>query len=147
MVNIHPLVPPPFLAPPPPPASIPQDQSMVNSIVGELLLLRDAQDKQFLREITIDEEKKNQTNGWEKFPEEIQTMILRMTAFSDDTLPTVPADSYLKVLKQTKAFGVAMVLNLGLSMKGCQAEVPLTMANAVKTGNFRASSQMVVHLI
>jgi len=145
MVNIHPLVPPPFLAPPPPSASIPQDQSMVNSIVGELRLLRDAQDKQFLREITIDEEKKNQTNGWEKFPEEIQTMILRMTAVSDDTLPTVPADSYLKVLKQTKAFGVAMVLNLGLSMKGCQAEVPLTMANAVKTGNFRASSQMVVH--
>jgi hypothetical protein len=82
MVNIHPLGPPLFLAPPPHSASIPQDQSMVNSIVGELRLLRDAQDKQFLQEISIDEERKNQTNGWEKFPEEIQTMILRMTAMT-----------------------------------------------------------------
>jgi hypothetical protein len=38
-----------------------------------------------------------------------------------------------------------MVLNLGLSIKGCQAEVPMTMVNAIKTGNFRANSQMVAH--
>ncbi len=38
-----------------------------------------------------------------------------------------------------------MVLNLGLSIKGCQAEVPMTMANAIKTGNFWANSQMVAH--
>jgi hypothetical protein len=72
-------------------------------------------------------------------------MILRMTATNDESLPTSPAESYLKVLKQSKAFGVAMVLNLGLPMKRCQAEVPLTMANAVKTGNFRANSQIVIH--
>jgi len=72
-------------------------------------------------------------------------MILHMTAESDEILPTKPADSYLKVLIQSKAFGVAMVLNLGLSIKGCQAEVPMTMANAKKTGNFRANSQMVAH--
>jgi undecaprenyl pyrophosphate synthase len=30
-------------------------------------------------------------------------------------------------------------------MKGCQVEVPMTMANAVKTGNFRANSQLVAH--
>jgi len=68
-----------------------------------------------------------------------------MTATTDESLPTSPAESYLKVLKQSKAFGVAMVLNLGLPMKRCQAEVPLTMANAVKTGNFRANSQIVIH--
>jgi hypothetical protein len=72
-------------------------------------------------------------------------MILCLLATSEDFLPTGPADSYLKVLKQTKAIGVAMVLNLGLSMKGCQVEVPMTMANAVKTENFRANSQLVAH--
>jgi hypothetical protein len=30
-------------------------------------------------------------------------------------------------------------------MKGCQVEVPMMMANAVKQGNFRANSQMVAH--
>jgi hypothetical protein len=145
MTCINPLVPPPFPIPPPPPGNLPQDQGAVNSIVGELRLLRDAQDKQHLREISLDEEKKNGSNGWEKFPEEVQTMILRMSAVSDEALPTTPADSYLKVLKQSKAFAVAMVLNLGLSMKGCQTEVPLAMANAVKTGNFRANSQLVIH--
>jgi hypothetical protein len=145
MTCINPLVPPPFPIPPPPLGNLPQDQGAVNSIVGELRLLRDAQDKQHLREISLDEEKKNGSNGWEKFPEEVQTMILRMSAVSDEALPTTPADSYLKVLKQSKAFAVAMVLNLGLSMKGCQTEVPLAMANAVKTGNFRANSQLVIH--
>jgi len=72
-------------------------------------------------------------------------MILRLSAASDKALPAGPAESYLKVLKQMKAFGVAMVLNLGLSMKGCQTEVPMTMANAVKTGNFRDNSQLVAH--
>ncbi len=57
-------------------------------------------------------------------------MILRLSAVSDEIQHTGSADSYIKVLKQSKAFGIAMVLNLGLSMKGCQAEVPLTMANA-----------------
>jgi len=48
-------------------------------------------------------------------------------------------------LKQAKAIGVATVLNLNLSMKGCQVEVPMTLANAVKTGDFRANSQLVAH--
>jgi hypothetical protein len=145
LTYIHPSGPPPFLAPPPPAPILPQDQQTVNLIVRELRLLHDAQDKQHLREITIDEEKKGNSSGWEKFPEEVQTMILRMSAVSDKVLPTVLSESYLKILKQTKAFGVAMVLNLGLSMKDCQAEVPLTMANAIKTGNIRANSQMAVH--
>jgi hypothetical protein len=72
-------------------------------------------------------------------------MILRLSAVSDENCPSSATESYLKVLKQAKAIGVATVLNLGLSMKGCQVEVPITLANAVKTGNFRANSQMVFH--
>jgi hypothetical protein len=67
-------------------------------------------------------------------------MVLHFSAMSDKHLPSRPADSYLKVLKQSKAIGVAMVLNLGLSMKGYQVEVPITLANAMKTGNFRDNS-------
>jgi len=144
---LHPslTVPPPFMVPPPPLVNPPQDQSSLLSIAGDLRLLRDATERQHLREISNEEDKKNSSNGWEKLPEEVQTMILRLSAVSDETQPIGPADSYIKVLKQSKAFGVAMVLNLGLSMKGCQAEVPLTMANAVKTGNFRAISQLAIH--
>ncbi len=130
---------------PPPLGNPPQDQSLLSLIAGDLQLLRDATERQPLREITNDEEKKNGANGWEKLPEEVQTMILRMTVESDEILPTKPAESYLKVLKRSKAFGVAMVLNLGLSIKGCQAAVPMTMANEIKTGNFWANSQMVAH--
>ena len=140
--NPLPLGPPAFI-PPPPPMNAPQDQQSL--IVGELRLLRDAQERQHLREISNDEEKKKDSNGWEKLPEEVQQMILRLTAVSDENCPSSPAESYLKILKQAKAIGVATVLNLGLSMKGCQVEVPITLANAVKTGNFRANSQMVSH--
>jgi hypothetical protein len=135
---------PPTFVPPPPPSLIPaQDPSSL--IVGELRLLRDAQERQHLREITNDEEKKKDSNGWDKLPEEVQRMVLRLSASSDELCPTSPADSYLKVLKQAKAIGVATVLNLNLSMKGCQVEVLMTLANAVKTGNFRANSQLVAH--
>jgi hypothetical protein len=38
-----------------------------------------------------------------------------------------------------------MVLNIELSIRGCQVEVPTPMANAIKTGNFRANSLLVAH--
>jgi hypothetical protein len=38
-----------------------------------------------------------------------------------------------------------MVINIELSLCGCQVEVPTTMANAIKTGNFRSNSLMVTH--
>jgi hypothetical protein len=63
-------------------------------------------------------------------------MILKLTATSDDIMPPSPAESYVKILKQSKALGVAMVLNIELSLRGCQVEIPTTMANAIKTGNF-----------
>jgi len=38
-----------------------------------------------------------------------------------------------------------MVTNLELSLRKCQLEVPTMMANAIKTGNFRANSLLVAH--
>jgi hypothetical protein len=133
------------MIPPLPLAVPPQDQSSLNSIAGDLRLLRDGTERQHLREITNKEEKKNSASGWDKLPEEVQIMILRLSAVSDKALPSSPEDSYLRVPKQSQAFGVAMVLNLGLSMKGCHAKVPITLANVVKSGNFYANSQMAVH--
>ncbi len=72
-------------------------------------------------------------------------MILKLSATSDEVLPLGLADSYLKLLKQRKALGVAMVINIELSLRGCQVEVPTTMANAIKTGNFRSNPLMVAH--
>jgi hypothetical protein len=59
-------------------------------------LLRDTTDKQHLRELSLDDEKKKDSNGWEKLPEEVQTMVLRLSATSDEFLPPGPAESYLK---------------------------------------------------
>jgi hypothetical protein len=47
--------------------------------------------------------KKNNSNGWERLPEEVQLMVLCLSATSDEHLPSRPAESYLKVLKQPKA--------------------------------------------
>jgi hypothetical protein len=38
-----------------------------------------------------------------------------------------------------------MVLNVMLSTMGCQVEVTASMANAIRTGNFRANSLLVAH--
>ena len=63
----------------------------------------------------------------------------------DDILPLEPSESYTKILKQSKVLGVAMIINLELSLRKCQVEVPTSMANAIKTGNFRTNSFMVAH--
>jgi len=72
-------------------------------------------------------------------------MILKLSAVSDDALPPSPCETYMCLLKQSKALGVAMVLNIELSIFGCQVKVPMTMASAIKTGNFRANSLLVAH--
>jgi hypothetical protein len=66
-------------------------------------------------------------------------------ATTNETLPPGPAKSYLKLLKQSKALGVAMVINIKLSLRSCQVEVPMMMANVIKTGFFRSNSLMVAH--
>jgi hypothetical protein len=75
----------------------------------------------------------------------VQNMVLKMSAIQDDVLPVEPCESYSKVLKQSKLLGVTTVLNLELALRKCQVELPTSMANAIKTGNFRANSFMVAH--
>jgi hypothetical protein len=135
-------LPPPFLAPPPP-----QDLTnypALNSMAGYLRILRDGTDHLNLIKASNEEQKK-MTGGWDKIPEVVQKMIIRLSAITDGVLPPGPCDSYLRVLKQSKALGVAMVLNIELSIRGCQVDVPTPMANAIKTGNFRANSLLVAH--
>jgi hypothetical protein len=139
-----PVLPPPFPMPPPPPNNANTHLPM-ESIADDIRIIRDATERQLLREIQNEDSKKESQNGWDKLPDVVQDMILKLTATSDDCLPPGPAESYLKLLKQSKALGVAMVINIELSLRGCQVEVPTTMANAIKTGNFRSNSLMVAH--
>jgi hypothetical protein len=88
---------------------------------------------------------KKESNGWEKLPDMVQNMILKMSATQDDILPLDPCDSYTKILKQSKVLGVTAVVNLELALRRCQVDLPTAMANAIKTGNFRANSFMVAH--
>jgi hypothetical protein len=72
-------------------------------------------------------------------------MVLRLSAIQDDVMPPDPCEAYSKTLKQSKILGVTTVLNLELVLRKCQVEVPTSMANVIKTGNFRANSFMVAH--
>jgi hypothetical protein len=47
-------------------------------------------------------------------------MVLKLLAILDDALPSGPVESYTKLLKQSKALEVAMVINIELSLRGCQ---------------------------
>jgi hypothetical protein len=130
---------------PPPPLGINAPSVPMESIACDIRMIRDATERQLLREIHNEESKKEGQNGREKLPEVVQDMILKLSAISDDVLPSGPSETYLKILKQSKALGVVMVINIELSLHGCQVEVPTTMANVIKTGNFRSNSLMVAH--
>jgi hypothetical protein len=136
-------IPLPFLAPPPP--LVFGAQPALEAMAGDLCVLRDATERMQLREASSDDNKKDASSGWDKIPEVVQKMIVRLSASTDDVEPSGLCDSYLRILKQAKALGVAMVLNIELSIRGCQVEVPTPMANAIKTGNFRANSLLVAH--
>jgi hypothetical protein len=141
-ILIVPPMPPPFPAPPAPgmgPTSGPFD-----AMTDELRKIREANEKQLLNEIQSGDSKK-ESNGWDKLPDMVQTLVLKLSAIQDDVLPLVPCASYQKILKQSKVLGVATVINLELALRKCQVEVPTSMANAIKTGNFRANSFMVAH--
>jgi hypothetical protein len=72
-------------------------------------------------------------------------MIVKLSSTNDESFPIGPVATYLQVLKQSNALGVAMVLNVMLSTMGCQVEITASMANAIRTGNFRANSLLVAH--
>jgi hypothetical protein len=70
----------------------------------------------------------------------IQNMVLKLSTIQDDVQLVEPCESYQKILKQSKVLGAAMVINLELALRKCQVELPTAMANAIRTGNFRANS-------
>jgi hypothetical protein len=113
--------------------------------LDDLHILCDATECLQLREASNEENKKEVLGGREKIPEVVQKMIVKLSAIMDDVAPPGPFESYLHVLKQAKALGVAMVLNIEVSIRGCQVEVLTPMANAIKTGNFHANSLFVAH--
>jgi hypothetical protein len=74
----------------------------MDSIAGDIRIIRDATERQLLREPQNGDSKKENQNGWDMLPDVIQNMILKLTATSDDSLSTGPDESYLKLLKQPK---------------------------------------------
>jgi hypothetical protein len=106
------MAPPPFPLPPPPQAPA-ENLLALDVTAGDIRVLRETTECWHLREVTGDD-KKHQSSGWDKIPEIVQQMILKLSAVSEDILPPSPCDTYLRILKQTKALGVAMVLNIEL---------------------------------
>jgi hypothetical protein len=70
-------------------------------------------------------------------------MILKLSSTNDSAFAPGPTESYLQVLKQSKALGAVMILNVLLSTMGCQVEITMSMANTIKTGNFRAKGLQI----
>lgn len=134
--------PPPFVAPPVP-SSLAQDPAL-SSMTDELRRIRDATERHLLCEVQAADSKKD-LSGWEKLPDMVQNMILKLSAIQDNILPLDPCESYSKVLKQSKILGVTMVLNLEMRLRKCQVDILTAMANAIKTGNFQANSYLVAH--
>jgi len=129
-------------------SSTPQDpptQDVWDRLSEALKTLPENQLKSSLGDATMTDTKKDSVNGWDKIPEVLQQMIIKLSSTNDECFPSGPVATYLQILKQSKALGVAMVLNVMLSTMGCQVEVTASMANAIRTGNFRANSLLVAH--
>jgi hypothetical protein len=107
------IPPPPFPIPPPPGGVV--HNSPFQSMTEELRKIWEPNEKQLLRESQAGETKK-ESNGWEKLPDTVQNMILKLSAVQDDVLPVEPCDSYTKILKQSKVLGVTTVINLELAL-------------------------------
>jgi hypothetical protein len=120
MMPAQDALPPPFPLPPPPQASV-GNQSALEIIADNIRVIREATERQHLREAAL-EDKKDQVNRWDKIPEVVQRMILKLSAISEDALPPSLCDTYMHVLKQLKALGAAMVLNIELLICGCQVK-------------------------
>ncbi len=115
------------------------------NISDSLKKISDSSSKVSLNDSNGEDGHKNNSNGWDKIPHMIQHMILRLSSATDESFPIIPVATYLQVLKQNKALGVSMILNVMLSTMGCQVEITTSMASTIKTGNFRANSLQVAH--
>jgi hypothetical protein len=121
------------------------NQDVWDRLSEALKTLPDNQLKSSLGDATMTDAKKDSVNGWDKVSEVLQQMIIKLSSTNNECFPSGPAATYLQILKQSKALGVAMVLNVILSTMGCYVEVTASMANAIRTGNFRANSLLVAH--
>jgi len=129
-------------------STTPQDpcnQNVWEKLSEALQTLPGIQAKPSMTDLASSDTKKDHINGWDKIPEVLQQMIIKLSSTNDECFPSGPAATYLQILKQSKALGVAMVLNVMLSTMGCQVEITASMANAIRTGNFRANSLLVAH--
>jgi hypothetical protein len=72
-------------------------------------------------------------------------MILKLLSVNDISFAPALCKTYQQILKQNKALGTTMIINILLSTMGCQVETTASLANAIRTGNFRANSQQVAH--
>jgi len=98
-------LPPPF--PAPPISGIVASGSPFEAMTDELRKIREANERQLLNEAQSGDAKK-ETNGWDKLPDMVQNMVLKMSAMQDDVLPVKPCESYSKVLKQSKFWGLLL---------------------------------------
>ncbi len=89
-------LPPPFPLPPPPQAPL-DSRSALDLIAGDIRMIRDASERQHLREVAVEDAKKVQSSSWEKIPELVQKLILKLSATSDDTFPVSSCESYLRM--------------------------------------------------
>jgi hypothetical protein len=117
---------------------------ILESLAGALQKINNSSDQPYLNSATSDD-KHSSPGGWDKIPEIIQLMILKLSSTNDSAFAPGPTESYTQVLKQNKALGAAMILNVLLSTMGCQVEITTSMANTIKTGNFRANSLQIAH--
>jgi hypothetical protein len=127
------------------PESVNQQGAILDTIVDSLQRISNSPDRSKLNELSNDDSKKDSHNSWDKIPDVIQQMILKLSAVNDSVFAPGPCETYLQILKQNKSLGAAMIINVLLSTMGCQVEITTSMANAIKTGNFRANSLQVAH--
>ncbi len=76
--------------------------ALLESLAGVLQKINSSSDQSSLNP-TISDNKKDSTGGWDKNPETIQSMILKLSSTNDSAFALNPTESYLQVLKQSKA--------------------------------------------
>jgi hypothetical protein len=120
-------------------------EEILDTITESLKKISDLLDRSRLNDVTTDDTKKDSMGGWDKIPDVIQQMILKLLSVNDSALAPGPCETYLQILKQNKSLGAAMIINVLLSTMGCQVEIMTSIGNAIKTGNFRANSLHLAH--
>jgi hypothetical protein len=96
----------------------------ISLMVGDVRMIPYVAEPQLLHDSQGVDAKKENSNNWDKLPDMVQNMILKLSAAQDNNLPTETCKSYSKILKQSKVLGMAMMINLELSLKKCKLRYP-----------------------